>query len=349
MNGLKDFARISQTVGDDPAITQGGGGNTSVKLDAEVMAVKASGFRLNQMSEDEGYVLVRYNKIREYFHSLNLDRDVDIEKEGSEFIKKQVIQEKNPKGLRPSVEAGFHSILGRVVIHTHSVFANLVCCATAGEDLIRKIFEGTGIHAIWVPYTHPGILLTESIRSIADAYEAETSHAINAVFMENHGLVVTTDDADSSLLLHKEINERIREYFRLSEDFPALSLRKVDENHYISDCRLLKEYFKGNTAGMGNFSLNIYPDHIVYLGNDISFNGGGAKIDINTETGEVSYYTSAADAKAADETLTAYIYVINTLKTLGIDIKTMAPRYVDLIKNWESEAYRKQLMKEFKA
>jgi len=349
MNGLKDFARVSQTVGGDPAITQGGGGNTSVKLDDEIMAVKASGFRLSQMTEEEGYVLVRYNKIREYFNALNLDRDVDIEKEGSDFIKQQVIQEKNPRGLRPSVEAGFHSILGRVVIHTHSVYANLVCCAAAGKALMEKIFDGTGIHAIWVPYTHPGILLTESIRSIADAYRSENGHGINAVFMENHGLIVTTDDAESCLLLHKEINDRIKEYLRLSEDFPALSLRKADENHYISGCRLLTEFFRGNTAGRDVFSLNIYPDHIVYLGSDISFNGKGAKVDINTETGEVSYHTGAADAKAADETLAAYIYVISTLNSLGLEIKTMAPRYVDLIKNWESEAYRKQLMKEFKA
>ena len=50
----------------------------------------------------------------------------------------------------------------------------------------------------------------------------------------------------------------------------------------------------------------------------------------------------------AEENLIAYLYVLNSIKRLGLEVKTMDQRYVDLIRNWESEAYRRQLMKEFK-
>ncbi len=41
---LDDYARLSQSAGARMDYVQGGGGNTSVKLDDTYMAVKASGF-----------------------------------------------------------------------------------------------------------------------------------------------------------------------------------------------------------------------------------------------------------------------------------------------------------------
>ena len=58
LQGLKELARISQEVGKHPDFVQGGGGNTSAKLDDRYMAVKASGYRLDQVTEQDGYVIV---------------------------------------------------------------------------------------------------------------------------------------------------------------------------------------------------------------------------------------------------------------------------------------------------
>jgi rhamnose utilization protein RhaD (predicted bifunctional aldolase and dehydrogenase) len=43
---LRDFARVSQKIGARSDYVQGGGGNTSVKLGGGLMAIKASGYRL---------------------------------------------------------------------------------------------------------------------------------------------------------------------------------------------------------------------------------------------------------------------------------------------------------------
>ncbi len=50
-NALKELIRISNTVGKDPSLVQGGGGNTSVKTDdAQDMYIKASGTALKDMT-----------------------------------------------------------------------------------------------------------------------------------------------------------------------------------------------------------------------------------------------------------------------------------------------------------
>lgn len=348
MEVLKGLELISQGVGNDPSYTQGGGGNTSAKLDNEVMAIKASGFRLNQINTQEGYVLVNYKNIRQYFEDLDVDRHIDIEKEGSDYIKANIIQEKNPKKLRPSVETGFHSILDDYVIHTHSVYANILCCTTNGKTLMETIFQDSPINCIWVPYTHPGVMLTTRILKASKQYKSLHNKSINAVFMENHGVIVTGDDASKCLELHDLLNKKIRYYFSLTEQYPSPSLQKLEEEAYISKCPYLIDHFKGNVLGPANFSQDIYPDHIVYLGDDISFDGGESKIDIDSKSGIVTYRTTLAYAMTAEENLIAYLYVLNSIKRLGLEVKTMDQRYVDLIRNWESEAYRRQLMKELK-
>ena len=46
---LSEFARVSGSVGARADYVQGGGGNTSVKLEGGLMAIKASGFCLKDI------------------------------------------------------------------------------------------------------------------------------------------------------------------------------------------------------------------------------------------------------------------------------------------------------------
>ena len=94
---LSELARMSQTVGERNDYVQGGGGNTSVKLDNGLMAVKASGIRLAQVTETDGFAVVEVETL------------------------KDVTSEQGYKPARPSVEAGFHALLGKFVLHTHPV------------------------------------------------------------------------------------------------------------------------------------------------------------------------------------------------------------------------------------
>jgi len=57
-DNIQDLVKISHYAAADVAYIQGGGGNTSIKLDDNRMAVKASGCKLSDMADKEGYVVV---------------------------------------------------------------------------------------------------------------------------------------------------------------------------------------------------------------------------------------------------------------------------------------------------
>ena len=65
----------------------------------------------------------------------------DYEKESAEVSKNSVVAIDGMATLRPSVEVGFHAILKKYVIHTHSVYANIITCSMEGEALAEKLFK----------------------------------------------------------------------------------------------------------------------------------------------------------------------------------------------------------------
>ena len=64
---MQDFIRISKYAGMRNDLAQAGGGNTSVKLDGQIMLVKSSGFQLADVNENTGYSKIDYRLIEEYF------------------------------------------------------------------------------------------------------------------------------------------------------------------------------------------------------------------------------------------------------------------------------------------
>ena len=69
-NEKKLMYKISAYAG-QPAYVQGGGGNTSVKFDGRLMAIKASGYTLGEITEEKGYVTVDYEMIRRYYDAVD--------------------------------------------------------------------------------------------------------------------------------------------------------------------------------------------------------------------------------------------------------------------------------------
>lgn len=342
--GLKELERISQQVGICPDLVQGGGGNTSAKLDDRYMAVKASGYRLDQVSEDEGYVIVDYQRIRNYFHTVDTKRDVNFERESADFMKGCVLEDRNPKNLRPSIETGFHSFMGKYVIHTHSVYANILCCSKEGKGIASEVF-GEDFAMLWVPYTNPGFDLTLELNKAIGEYRNNKGYSPNIVFMENHGVIVSSDTSKECLNLHERVNEAIINYLNLETPYPKVGVQRIDEGQFKSLTAYLKETLVRMAVGPELFKeIILYPDQLVYLGDNISFEGDG-KVNIDPSTGEVVYATNEAEAITIDETFTAYIYVVDKIKELGLTIQTMSEEAIMFIRNMEGEKYRKSLLK----
>ena len=64
MNGL---IQISKYAGMRNDLAQAGGGNTSVKIDDQVMLVKSSGYQLADVNRDSGCMKVDYWRFVAYF------------------------------------------------------------------------------------------------------------------------------------------------------------------------------------------------------------------------------------------------------------------------------------------
>ncbi|SFP67443.1 class II aldolase/adducin family protein [Caldicoprobacter faecalis] len=346
-DALRELETISKPVGVHPDLVQGGGGNTSVKIDQELMAIKASGYRLDQVTEDDGFAVLNYRNIVEYFKTAQITPDVDYEEAGAELVKQNTIKLEGYKALRPSVEAGFHSILKKYVIHTHPVYANMLCCAKEGEGFVEKIFKANGLHCVWIPYTMPGFHLTLSIKRTIDCYMDEHGVFPQVVFMQNHGLIVTSDDVQECIRLNSTVNDMIKDYFNISAPYPAIRLEKVNDSEFISRTDFVQDFIKANPVNMDFFKKVLYPDQIVYLGDEqIAIDRTDSKINIDTCTGKVVYKARYAEARTIEETLTAYLYVVYHIRKNGLELNPMTDEDIDRIKNWGAEKYRKKMVSE---
>jgi len=343
---FQDLEIISGAVGNSPDMVQGGGGNTSVKLNDELMAVKASGYKLKQVTRSEGFVVVNYKDIKEYFAKVDLNSGIDYEKDSTAFLKKCVVKLEGIKELRPSVEAGFHSILDKYVIHSHSVYANILCCSKKGEEIIGEIFSGKPYDILRVPYVNPGFLLTLKIQEGLEQHMKNGKKFPKAIFMENHGLIVNSDCREEAIRLHEEVNDSIKKYLHIAEPYPKILIEKIDDNTFMSRTAYLNDFFKSSSISSGFFDKNaIYPDQLVYLNDNISVDGMDNKVNIRIGTGEITYKASYREALTMEETLLGYVYVVSKINQYGLPIKTMTLEETGFIKGWESEKYRKTFTK----
>lgn len=337
---IKDLVDISAYAGSRADYTQGGGGNTSVKNDKEhIMLIKASGYRLKDITPNNAYVAVNKTKIFDYYNSVDLSVKKDYEKESAEVSSQSVISVSNMPTLRPSVEVGFHAILKKYIIHTHSVYANILTCSQEGESLADKLFEGKDYGYIFLPYINPGFELTLAMKNKIEEYVRQNGKYPEVIFMKNHGLVVNSDYLDRVKALNTDVNETIREYFNLLDDFREVSL-KEEADGFVSETKIVRQFILEN--GLNKEFLDkypLYPDQLVYLNNILAFSP--EKLVIKEETAH--YVTDKKQAVTLEETLAAYLFVISVIKRNGLTVSTMNQKEVDFINNWEAEKYRRSV------
>ena len=337
---IRDLIEISQYAGNRADYTQGGGGNTSVKNEEkDVMLIKASGYRLKDIDEKTAFVAVRRSAISDYYNSVDLSVKKDYEKESAEISKNSVMPMEGIATLRPSVEVGFHAILKKYVIHTHSVYANLLTCSKEGEFIADKLFADKDFGFIFLPYINPGFELTLAMKKEIERYVAEKHAYPEVIFMKNHGLVVNADYLPRVMSVNTEVNECIRKHFNLPDDFRKVELGQVDGG-FVSETNVVTNFVTKN--GLTKSFLDeypLYPDQLVYLNNVLAH----SPETLIVEDGTVRYNADVKQATTLEETLAAYLFVVSTIKSAGLTIDTMNKKEVDFINNWEAEKYRRSV------
>ena len=345
---LENFSRVSKTVGGRADYVQGGGGNTSVKLEGGRMAIKASGFCLKDIEVDRAYAVLDYEALRAFYYGSEPADFEDVEKAGSAKAKEVTQTVEGLDALRPSVEAGFHSILDTYVAHSHSVYANLAACSAECAEIVKAALADAPYSWGMVPYTDPGARLTFSIRDELRRVEAETGKRPAVIFMQNHGLIAHADDPDACIRIHEDVNNRIAAAFGLSgTSFPAVSVHEIEGGLVEADSPFLSKMLTSGAFDEKFFlETPLYPDQMVFLVGTFAFGKGAPEADhclADPETGRVVFNMAASRAQVIAETLTAVTFIVDAIRNNGKTLSTMGEAAKKFIANWESEKYRKSL------
>jgi NAD(P)-dependent dehydrogenase (short-subunit alcohol dehydrogenase family)/rhamnose utilization protein RhaD (predicted bifunctional aldolase and dehydrogenase) len=192
---------ISHSVGRDPELIAGAGGNTSVKDAAgRVMWVKASGTTLAGMGRGKGYVEVNLDKVLDALRDPALTDMPEVERE--ERVKTLLAvacTKDSPKG-RPSVETMLHAVLDRYVVHTHPA---AVCGLLVTEKGARLLADR---NTLVVPYIDPGYPLAVIVAQEVDVWRSKHGGKFPPVIlMENHGLITCAANPKTALALTQKV------------------------------------------------------------------------------------------------------------------------------------------------
>ena len=345
---LSNFEKVSQSVGARADYVQGGGGNTSAKLTDGLMAIKASGYCLKDVRADAGYAVLDYVALRDFYLNSEPDRFDDVEAAGSGRAKALTRAIEGLPALRPSVEAGFHSLLDTYVAHSHSVYANLAACSRECTDIVAEALKDADYTWGFVPYVNPGARLTFAIRDELRRVERETGRRPAVIFMENHGLIAHHDDPDECLRIHTDVNERVARAFGIrAGDFPAVSVTETENGLVRAVSPFLAEEIRTGAYDESFFlDTPLYPDQQVFLTGSFKMTDQAPQegmCSLNPETGEAVFNMPAQKAQVIAETLTAVVFIVKTVRDSGRTLCTMGEAAQSFIANWESEKYRKSL------
>ena len=167
-----------------------GEGNTSVRQSNETFAVKASGSNLGSLTK-AGTAECVFEKLTPLMSSAGM---TDAAIDEALFAARVSAEAK-----KPSVEAIFHAyLLGlpgvNYVGHTHPVAVNVLLCSKHARTFAaRRIFPDEivccGVESVFVPYTDPGLKLSQAIKLAVEEYIARLSRPPRVILLENHGMV----------------------------------------------------------------------------------------------------------------------------------------------------------------
>lgn len=160
-----------------PFWTQGAGSNISLKVDDQLW-IKASGARLDEVTESAGLVVKPLASTRERLVELGVDAE--------EAYAALLVA---PSGApRPSMETGFHLLLpASWVAHFHALAAIILAHQRQREPeaVDRWVASATPLHIAFLPYERPGLRLA---RLVGDAPAADV------YVLANHGVVLIAEE-----------------------------------------------------------------------------------------------------------------------------------------------------------
>jgi rhamnose utilization protein RhaD (predicted bifunctional aldolase and dehydrogenase) len=322
---LAELDRFSAALGHDPEQVQAAGGNTSWKEEG-LLWVKASGLWLADALERDIFVPVRLDAVL-----AGIARHLDDPVSGA------VATERNPEGLRPSIETTLHALLPhRVVVHTHSV--RTIALAIREDAEVRLAERLDGLAWTWIPYRKPGLPLTHLVA------ERMAGRPTDVLVLGNHGLVVGGASVETAADLLRDVERRLEgkarplppgDPVRLAEAASGTGLRPA--RHAIVHGLAMEAQLVERT-GAGS----LYPDHVIFLGPATMVLGGRQRTGkLNLAPGAGALL--APDTSASADELALCLALVMQRVPPEARLRYLTPKDEAELLDWDAEKYRQAL------
>jgi len=330
----KDLRILSETIGKNSMMIQGPGGNTSFKSNNQ-MWIKGSGTMLSDALKKDIFVLVDCNKVLSQINNIHKYDDYDP------IIGSQKI-------LRPSIETSFHALIPySYVVHTHSINAIVHGISPQGRASLEKKLKG--LNWISVPYKKPGEPLTREIQKHIINDSSKKKEGL-VMILYNHGLII----AGQSINIVKDLLKKVEDRLHLE---PA---KKKIENKQLPSLpknwewlHNYEELSKNEKTTNIITNMTLYPDHVVFLGDNIPklpFKDwiknleppNGSKIILIEKLGVILNSQSSKAVRAMVKCLS------DVLLRLPIEwaVEGLSKRSIEELIDWDAEKYRQKMNKE---
>lgn len=325
-----------------PDLIQGPGGNTSVKNKDGQMFIKASGFRFEELKHDNGVSAVNYQPISDYFFNV-----VPEDKSREEALMLQIVQsnvlkyEDGSTYPKPSMETGFHAVLNRYVVHTHSVWTNLLNCCSDRQSMIKQL--KLNHNAVFIPFVSPGFGLSYLVTLEIKKAKSDGRPIPDLFFLANHGIIAHADEPQKCKEMLDAADAAIQKVLNLSITYPEVKLI-AKGHHWESNFGFVPEALAKYGCDKSFFDKVLFPDQTVFFNDRISDWKDTEKLVIDLKNdGSVSYNCSFREAISIHETMTAYLYLFDVLTEIDLPMDFIGGSEIDYINGMEMEKHRKQI------
>ncbi len=149
MHEIIELVEISRYVGQRFDLVQAGGGNSSVKINGDLL-VKASGFLLSDMKIDSGYSIVDNKSIIKILEDQSL---LGVDKNIREKLITERVNKATKSDSKASIEVFMHALFYKYTMHTHPLAVNAVLCSNNADNIVNDLFPNT----LLIDYDTPGI------------------------------------------------------------------------------------------------------------------------------------------------------------------------------------------------
>lgn len=342
---MDGFVKISRYAGMREDLVQAGGGNSAFKISPEKMFIKASGFQLAEVTEIDGYATVNPCVIRDALLS------ADCMDEISETMGKRILEEAYMAGRQPSIETFLHAISGKYSLHTHPIVVNALACRKDGMGVLKELFPD----ALFVPYATPGIELAKAYFKAYRNGNRDTEKEYDVVFLQNHGVLISSDTADGIIEKTEVVLYKIEEFLgiNMSAYHTLTNLWELFEKKIlwrVTDENVLNVY--SNKKGMWDHAF--CPDCVVFLGKKplvLHSDFLEEKRVFESVYGEPvmvvhkdNLYIVADSVKKALEIQSVMSFSAQVMELNDeVECNLLSDQEQNYLLNWDAEKYRKEL------